>query len=236
MKPAAEWPLVSIILAVRNGERFLADAIRSVLAQDYPAYELLVVDGHSTDRTAEVAREFPEARFLPQPGRGLPAALNFGLTCARGDWVALLEHDDMWTPAKLRIQVPFMLARPELQFTLTHARFFLEPGCVWPPGYNPDWLKKPQFGAILSTFIARKSAFSQVGEFDQRLKFSADMDWLARAKDMRIPMAYLEDTLLLKRVHDGNATSQTRLNNFELLQVIKRKLDRTRTSATPAHD
>ena len=236
MTPASEWPLVSIIVAVRNGERFLADALRSVLGQDYPAYELLVVDGHSTDRTAEVARAFPTAQFLPQPGHGLAAALNHGVDGARGDWIALLEHDDMWTPEKLRVQIAFMQARPELQFTMTHARFFLEPGCSWPSGYNPDWLARPQYGAILSSFVARKSAFAQVGRFDEGLKFSGDMDWFARAKDLRIPMAYLEETLLLKRVHDSNATSQTQLNNFELLQVIKRKLDRTRTSSAPAHD
>ena len=189
----------------------------------------LVVDGHSTDRTVEIARSFPGVRLLPQPGRGLPAALNFGIASARGDWIALLEHDDVWTPEKLRTQIAFMLARPELQFTMTHARFFLEPGCAWPSGYNPDWLKEPQLGAILSSFVARKTVFEQVGEFDGRLKYAGDMDWFARAKDLHVPMAYLEEMLLRKRVHDRNATSQAQLSNAELLNVIKRKLDRKRT-------
>lgn len=235
MKNAEEWPLVSIILAVRNGERFLAEAIRSVLAQDYPSHELLVVDGHSTDRTAEITRTFPGAQFLPQPGHGLSAAWNFGLARARGDWIALLEHDDVWTPEKLRTQIAFMLARPELQFTLSHAQFFLEPGCAWPSGYNPDWLKAPQIGSMLSSFVARKSAFAQVGMFDERLKTAADMDWFSRAKDLRIPMAYLAETLMLKRVHDCNVTSQTRLNNAELLEVIQRTLARKRKTPEAAH-
>jgi glycosyltransferase involved in cell wall biosynthesis len=200
-----------------------------VLAQDYPSHELLVVDGHSTDRTAEIVRSFPGAQFLPQPGRGLSDAWNFGLARARGEWIALLEHDDIWTPEKLPTQIGFMLARPELQFTLTRARFFLEPGCTWPSGYNPDWLKEPQIGSILSSLVARKSVFERVGTFDWRLETAADMDWFARAKDLQIPMAYLEETLLLKRVHDRNMTSQTQLNNTELLQVIKQKLARRRT-------
>ncbi|MEJ0091065.1 MAG: glycosyltransferase [Limisphaerales bacterium] len=229
MKSSIEWPFVSIIIAVLNGERFLAGAIRSVLAQAYPSYELLVVDGHSTDGTVDIARSFPGVRLLTQLGRGLPAALNFGIANARGNWIALLEHDDAWTPEKLRTQIRFMLHRPELQFTLTHARFFLEPGCAWPAGYNPDWLKEPQIGAILSTFVARKTAFEKVGGFDDRLKCAGDMDWFARAKDLRMPMAYLEETLLVKRVHDRNVTSQTQLNNAELLQVIKQKLNRKRT-------
>ena len=114
-------------------------------------------------------------------------------------------------------------------------RFFLEPGCAWPSGYNPDWLKEPQAGSILSSFVARKKVFESVGNFDGRLKYSGDLDWFARAKDLQIPMAYLAETLLLKRVHDRNATGQTQLNNAELLQVIKRKLDRKRKTREPAH-
>jgi glycosyltransferase involved in cell wall biosynthesis len=231
MNSQMEWPFVSVIIAVRNGERFLAEAIRSVQAQNYPNYELLVVDGHSTDRTAEIARAFSAVKFLTHPGRGLPAALNFGIACAQGDWIAFLEHDDVWLPEKLRTQISFMRQRPELQFTMTHAEFFLEPGCAWPSAYNPEWRKAPQIGAILSTFVARKSVFEHVGKFDERLQCAGDMDWLARAKDQRIPTAFLAETLLRKRVHDGNFTIQTQLNSAELLQVIKRTLDRKRTTA-----
>ena len=228
MKHSGDWPFVSVILAVKNGERFLAEAIRSVAAQNYPAYELMVVDGHSTDRTAEIARSFPEAQFLTQPGHGLPAAWNFGLAQAHGEWIALLEHDDVWLPEKLRTQIRFMRQRPELQFTLSRAEFFLEPGCAWPPGYNPGWLKAPQIGSMLSAFVARKSAFDGVGKFDEQLQRAADMDWLARAKDRQIPMAYLAETLVRKRVHDTNVTRQTQLNNAELLQVIRRTVERKR--------
>jgi len=221
---------------VRDGERFLAEAIRSVLAQNYPAHELIVVDGHSTDRTAEIARSFPGVKFLTQPGSGVPEELNCGVAAARGDWIAFIEHDDIWTPEKLRAQISFMLARPELQSTMTHTRFFLEPGCAWPSGYNPDWLKEPQSGAILSSFVARKSVFERVGKFDEKLKCASDVDWFARAKDLRVPMAFLEETLLLKRVHDRNVTSQAQLNNSELLAVIKRKLDRNGQRNLPVQD
>jgi glycosyltransferase involved in cell wall biosynthesis len=57
-------PLVSVIIAVKNGERFLADAIESVLVQDYPDYEIIVVDGHSVDRTADIATSYPLVRFI----------------------------------------------------------------------------------------------------------------------------------------------------------------------------
>jgi len=228
MKQPGDWPFVSIILAVRNGERFIAEAIRSVLDQRYPAYELLVIDGHSTDRTAEIVKSFSGVQFLSQPGRGLPDAWNHGLARARGEWTALLEHDDVWLPEKLRTQIAFMQQRPELQYTFSHGEFFLEPGCEWPAGYRPDWLKTPQIGSMLSAFMARKSVFDLVGPFDDRLKCAADMDWLSRAKDLGLPMAYLDETLIRKRVHDSNVTMQTQTNNTELLEVIRRTLERKR--------
>jgi glycosyltransferase involved in cell wall biosynthesis len=233
MTPEAEWPFLSIILAVRNGERFLAEAIRSVEAQDYPRYELIVVDGHSTDRTAAIAQGFSGLKFLVQPGRGLAEAWNVGIAQAQSNWLVFLEHDDLWTPDKLRTQISYMRRHPELQFTLSHAQFFLEPGCAWPAGYNPAWLKKPQIGSMLSSLIARRSVFDddQVGKFDESMMHAADMDWFSRAKDRRIPMAYLEETLMLKRVHDSNVTTQVQLNHAELLQVIKRTVDRKRTAA-----
>jgi hypothetical protein len=150
------------------------------------------------------------------------------------EWIALLEHDDVWLPEKLRTQIGFMRQHPELQYTLSHAEFFLEPGCVWPPGYNPDWLKRPQTGSFLSAFVARKPVFAGVGPFAEQWRSAADMDWFARAKDKNIPMAYLPETLVRKRVHDTNLTTQTELNHAELLQVIRQTLKRKRQLAEAA--
>ncbi len=141
--------LVSVILPVRNGERFLAAAIQSVLAQDYDPLEILVIDGNSTDRTAEIARSFPQVTFLTQPGRGVPDSYNFGVAQAKGEWVAFLESDDTWTPDKLRVQMDYMRARPELLFTMTHAKLFVEPGCQLPPGYRAEWTQESQIGSVL---------------------------------------------------------------------------------------
>jgi len=235
MNTSDDWPLVSVILAVRNGERFLAEALRSVQAQRYPAWELLVVDGHSTDGTETIARSFPQAQWHVQPGRGLPDAWNYGLARARGEWIALLEYDDIWLPEKLPTHIAFMRAHPPLQYTLSHAEFFLEPGCAWPRGYNPEWLKRPQIGSFLSVFVARKSAFAQVGGFDSRWHSAADMDWFARAKDKKIPMAYLPETLARKRVHDANLTAQTESNHAELLQVMRQTLNRKRQAPEVTH-
>lgn len=80
----AKSPLVSVIVIVRNGERFLAAALESIVAQSYRPLEILVVDGDSTDRTVEIAvPSFASVRYLPQPDSGISNAYNFGIAQAR---------------------------------------------------------------------------------------------------------------------------------------------------------
>ena len=115
-------PLVSIITAFLNEERFLAEAIESVLAQDYPHWELLLVDDGSTDHSTGIARQYA-ARF---PGKivycehaghvnkGLSASRNHGIAQARGPLIAVLDADDIWRPGKLANQVNILRQHPEV--------------------------------------------------------------------------------------------------------------------------
>ncbi|MGQ9503351.1 MAG: glycosyltransferase family 2 protein [Thermogutta sp.] len=101
-------PRISVVIPVFNGERFLAEAIRSALAQTLPPYEILVVDDGSTDESAELAESFgPPVRVLREENRGEAAARNCGIEAARGDWIAFLDCDDVWKPEKLALQAAF---------------------------------------------------------------------------------------------------------------------------------
>ena len=96
-------PLVTVIIIVRNGERFLEQAIQSVLAQTYNPLELIVVDGRSQDRTAQIAQSFAEVRYVQQINKGVSDAYNLGIAEATGELIAFLSHDDLWTSDKLDI-------------------------------------------------------------------------------------------------------------------------------------
>ncbi|HLT20208.1 MAG TPA: glycosyltransferase [Thermomicrobiales bacterium] len=117
----ANRPLVSVIMIFLNEERFISEAIESVLAQSYRNWELLLVDDGSTDRSAEIAREYAtrcpdRIRYLSHPdgdNRGMSAARNLGLGHARGDFVAFLDADDVWYAYTLARQVAAMEAHPE---------------------------------------------------------------------------------------------------------------------------
>ena len=120
--PVTPAPAVSCIVIFLNEERFLAEAIDSVLAQDHASWELLLVDDGSTDGSAAIAHEFVErhpdrVRYLQHPGRanlGMSAARNLGLAHARGRYVGFLDADDVWLPEKLAEQVAILDGRPDV--------------------------------------------------------------------------------------------------------------------------
>ena len=100
-------PLVSVIIPAYNRDRYLAEAIESVLAQTYPAIELIVVDDGSSDRTAEVAQRYALTYHF-QPNGGISAARNAGIALATGEFLAFLDSDDIWMLDKLSKQmIPF---------------------------------------------------------------------------------------------------------------------------------
>src|SRR5205085_8594587 len=121
-------PLVSVIVAVKNGERFLSQALADIRAQTYPEREVVVVDGRSTDRSAEIARHSPGVRLITQRGDGFAGAWNQGLRAARGDLIAFLDSDDRWLADKLAKQVEALERDQALDYVVARARFFLEPG------------------------------------------------------------------------------------------------------------
>ncbi len=116
--------MVTVIVPVYNGERFLAEALQSIVQQNYQPLEILVVDDGSTDQSATVAQTFPGAQILPQAHGGIASALNHGIRHATGDLFAFLDADDRWLPGKLARQVAELNQHPELDMVFTHARQF----------------------------------------------------------------------------------------------------------------
>lgn len=124
--------LVSIVMAAYNSERYVADAIASVVAQTFQDWELLVVDDGSTDRTLAIASDFakdePRIRVIHlDNNRGVANARNVGIAAARGRYLAFLDSDDLWLPPKLEIQIEFM-KRTGAGFSFTQYRRLLQNG------------------------------------------------------------------------------------------------------------
>lgn len=221
-------PLVSVVIAVFNGERFLAEALQSVFAQDYRPIEVIAVDDGSTDRSAEVVRSFPEARLLSQANAGVAAARNAGVRLATGEFLAFLDQDDRWTPGKLARQVSRLRERPSLGFVTARERVVLDGLAEAPRWVRPDSLQDSAVSFVPGLLLIRRSAIDTVGVFDESMTNGSDTDWVYRAKDLGVTYEMMEDTLLLRRVHDRNASHRQDVSRRDIFEVLRRSIHRQR--------
>jgi glycosyltransferase involved in cell wall biosynthesis len=225
-----ERPLVSAIIPVYNGGRFLRAALESVFAQTYRPFEVIVVDDGSVDDSGVIAQSFPDVRYIYQTNQGVAAARNNAIEAARGEFLAFLDQDDLWTPEKLNLQMDHLLNNPDVGYTLTHQQYFLDPGATLPGWFRKELLSTVHTGWSLGTFVVRRTAFEKIGNFATGYVAASDSDWFFRAKAAGLPMAVIPELLLRKRIHDTNESGRAKEVLSELLKVVKTSLDRQRST------
>lgn len=221
-------PLVSVIVIVKNGELYLRSAMESIMKQDYDPKEIIVIDGQSSDRTAEVARSFP-VRFLVQDQPGIAAAYNLGIDESCGEYVSFLSHDDVWSPNKLSRQLSYMFQNPEMEYTITRGKYFLQAGSTIPAKFKAEMLQGDHVIYGMESLVARRSLFDRVGKFNPEFPVGEDMDWFFRVKDLGISMGIVPEVLLHKRVHGSSATMTEKNVNKIFVRLLKQSLERKKS-------
>jgi glycosyltransferase involved in cell wall biosynthesis len=219
---SGERPSISVILPVKDGETWLGEAIDGVVSQAYPRLELIVIDGHSTDRSGEIARSYPEVTYVEQDGIGLARAWNQGLELCTGELIAFADGDDRWTPGKLDAQVELLQQRPELAGAIGMVSFFLTPGGTPPPGMRPHLLEGEYVGLLPGALLVRRDVFDQIGVFDTSYEIAIDVDWFARLKDAGLELAPVPQLVLEKRFHSANLSlAQPDLYHREMVRAMR---------------
>jgi glycosyltransferase involved in cell wall biosynthesis len=221
-------PSVSVVIPAYNRERYLAEAISSVLAQGLDGTEVIVVDDGSTDGTAAAATRFPGVACLRLQHRGAAAARNAGIAAAGGELLAFLDSDDLWAPGKLASQLARLQERPEVGLVSGLVEEFVSPELpaalaarLSPaPGPRPAWLA----GAML----VRRAAFAAVGMLDETLRVGEVVDWLARARELGVRGDVVPRVVLRRRLHDGNLGRGGVSQRLDYARVVKARLDRAR--------
>lgn len=223
-------PLVSVIVPVHAGERFLGAALDSIAAQTHPRVETIVIDDGSPDRSAEIASARAGVRVLRQERGGVAAARNTGAAAARGELLAFLDQDDEWHPAKLARQVATLRERTDVALVLTHMHIILTAGTPRPSWFPSEWQDQPQPGYIPSTWLVRRDTFERIGPFDITYEIACDSDWLARFKDAGLAPAtvMLPDALVTWRIHDANGSHDQQTMHREMLRMMRGSATRQR--------
>ena len=219
---------VSAVIPVFNGERYLAEAIESVLAQKPGPLELIVVDDGSTDGSAAVARRYADVRYVHRANGGIGAARNQGLAHARGGFIAFLDADDLWTPGKLSLQLQAFADDPGLDIVSGHVEQFYSPELAESLARRvrrPDALLPGHaFGAML----VRREAFARVGPVSTLREKAECVDWCLRASDLGLRVRMLPETVLRRRLHEANH-GLGRADGFgDYAHALKASLDRRR--------
>src|SRR5262245_49109170 len=233
-------PVVSCIVPVFNGERYLREALESILVQTHRALDVLVVDDGSTDGTAAIAASYGDrVRHVRQENAGAPAARNLGLHAARGDFITFLDADDLWHPEKLARQMACFDADPSLDACVTHLQnFWIDELADEAERLRDHPLAQPQPGYVTVTLMARRAVFDRVGGFNTGLTVGDPMEWFARAIDAGVRIELLPDTLVHRRMHrhnlsweSGASRQMTGAMKAAILRVVKDTLDRRRAAA-----
>ncbi len=182
-------PLVSIVTPSFNQARFLEETIRSVLAQDYPRLEYLIVDGGSTDGSVEIIRRYADrlAWWVSEPDQGQTDAINKGFARARGEILAWLNSDDTYEPHAVREAVAFLQAHPEVGLVYGDANYIDEHGHVMGrfPAAQTDYarLRRGYVHIPQQAAFFRAALWRQVGPLDPSFYFAMDYDlWVRLAK------------------------------------------------------
>lgn len=223
-------PLISVVIPVYNGEKTIRETIESVLNQTFSDFELIVINDGSQDSTLEIVSTIqdPRIKVFSYPNAGLSASRNRGIQLASGEYIALIDADDLWTPDKLEAQLTALQANPQAAVAYSWTDFinesnqFLRRGCY--VSVNGDIyanLLVVNFVENGSNPLIRKQAFTEVGSFDKSLGNAADWDmWLrlaARYHFVAVPLPQV-----LYRQSSQSMSSKIDLLASECLKVIER--------------
>ncbi len=212
-------PRVSVVLPVRDGGKFLAEAVESVLSQSLSDFELIIVDDGSRDGTWQIIESFRDSRIVAfsREKRGLSASLNFGIRIARAEFIARMDADDVCLPDRLKIQVAELHKRTDTVALAGRAividELGRETGRVCSPRECHEdvmrgFLRLRGDTLVHPTVMFRKSALLAVGGYNERFRASQDVDlWLRLAAIGRL--SSVPEVVLKFRQHPYS-TSSTR--------------------------
>ncbi len=221
--PDAALPRITILTPCRNGVRYVAEAVESVVRQDYPAVEHLVLDACSTDGTLDVLARYPHLTVFSEPDLGSHDAMNKGLARASGEVIGLLNTDDFYPDNLLREVGRQFAANPDVDLVAGSCIYFMDADggrrtILHVRKHRNSaglWLPELMFGVVgINGCFFRRRAFERLGAFDNSYYIGADRHFMLRARVARLPHARIDTPAIWYRVHAGSSPFDPGMHNL----------------------
>ena len=228
--------LVSVVIPVHDGERYLGEAIESVLAQADVAVDVVVVDDGSTDRSAAVAGGYaPDVRLLQRERGGAAAARNAGTQAARGTQLAFLDADDVMAPRSIasRLEAAEAQASPP-DLVWGRVRCFVSPDLSAEEAQRVGLPPQSLPGRLPGGLLVRRAVFDAVGPLPTHLRVGEFVAWAARAYELGMTELDIADVVLHRRLHRTNMGRTQHDARGDYARLLKEMLDRRRAAERSA--
>ncbi len=222
---------ISVVIPVYNTEKYVSEAIESVLSQSYPAEQVVVVNDGSTDGTAKILDSIRGIQVIHQENKGIGPTLNNALEITNSQFISFLDADDLWYPNKLEKQ---MIALEKMDYSgivFGQIEQFLSMDIDHSLEARLETPKKFLPGVHRSTMLIDRKSMDLVGWFSTEYLSEEFLDWYLRAKEALIPTTILDEVVARRRIHGGNITlGYERKEKNEFPSIIKQALDRRRSN------
>ena len=220
-------PTVNVIIHTYNNERFIAETVESVLNQTYKEYEIVVVDDGSVDGTRDALIPYMQKiRYHYKENGGIASAKNAGISLSETEFVAFLDHDDLWVPDKLQLQMEHFNENPQIGLVYakyTSFRDGKELRTKPEKGYS-GWIFKELLSKSFiqtSTVVVKRECLDAVGPYDETFSLGDEYDMFLRISK-KFQCGFIDKGLTRYRVHDTNASNNDFLFDNENLGVYKK--------------
>jgi len=237
-------PKVSVIIPTYNALKYLPETVESVLKQTFTDWEALIIDDGSCDGTSAWVAQIKDSRFklISQTNQGSSSARNTGITAAQGEYIALLDADDLWEPTKLEKQVRFLEQNPSIGLVDTWTILINQQGkstgrVIVSSAEGDVWKQLVQFKPVCccdSTPLIRRSCFD-VGLFNQDLPYLEDLDmWIRLAA--RYEFGVVKEVLVRYRQHPQSKSTNCQGTLEAFRKIVEKAFESVPPEVLPLRD
>ncbi|WP_186429899.1 glycosyltransferase [Clostridium sp. BSD9I1] len=222
--------MVSIIIPVFNGEKFISDAIRSVLNQTYKNIEIIVIDDGSIDKTADIVKNFDKIRYIYQNNKGPAASRNLGMALSKGEYIAFLDADDLYEPEKIQKQMEILEKYKEIDVVYNDMKL-VDENLQFIKYINSDYVIEDgksflamllfrQIVPIPPSIMMRRKCYDEGIKYDEKLIHAEDYEFIIRLGEKH-QFKYLQEPLYIYRRHEENLTNKHESQVKAEINIVK---------------